>query len=145
MELNNLLHKISHIKWLFFVIEVVLIAYCFIALPDNLITYIGVLIFITGIHLGLDSLSDIEKMSVKEFNKFRNASYARGLFRFILLMIALLVIISLLFFSLKFFGSERNQSLFNEFFNLGLNLWALILGLFCVLKNVNDKQKYVLS
>lgn len=143
MNVNNILHKLSYLKWLFFMAEIVLILYCLIVMPEDLISYIGIIIFITGIHLGLDSLSDVEHMSTSEKNRFRNGNYASALSKFILIGIVVLILISMLFFSLKFIGSTRNAALFDEFFNLGLNLWALILGLLCLLKSVNDKQQYV--
>ncbi len=145
MNTNNILHKISYLKWFFFATEIILILYCLCSIPDNLVAYIGIIIFITGIHLGLDSLSDIERMPLTERKRFQNSNYASRLSKFILLAIITLVLISLLFFSLKFIGSTRNELLFNEFFNLGLNLWALILGLLCLLKNVNDKHEFIHS
>lgn len=66
MNILYTLHKISHLKWLFLIAEIILIFYCFIVLPENMVTVIGIIIFITGIHLGLESLSDVTKMSEKE-------------------------------------------------------------------------------
>ena len=70
MDLKKTLHKLSYLKWIFLVSLVILIFYCFIVLPENLITIIGIIIFIAGIWLGLDSLSDISKMSQKEVNRY---------------------------------------------------------------------------
>jgi hypothetical protein len=52
---------------------------------------------------------------------------------------------SLLFMSLTFFGSARNEALFDEFFILGINFWALILGMLCSLKSIYDKDAYMKS
>jgi len=143
--MNKILHKISYIKWLFLGVMIVLLLYSFIMLPDNLTSYIGVIIFVAGIYLGLDSLCDIETMTLKQQTQFQNQTFVIRLSKFILLTIVFLVLISLLFFSLQFFSSARTESLFDEFFDLGLNIWALILGLLCLLKNVNDKYKFVQS
>jgi len=59
------LHWISHLKWLFLVAQVGLIAYCFVVFPPNLV--IGILIYVSGIQLGLESLSDVERMSTLVF------------------------------------------------------------------------------
>jgi len=52
---------------------------------------------------------------------------------------------SFLFLSLKFIFPSKNEELFNEFFNLGLNCWALILGLLCLLKSIYEKESFAKS
>ncbi len=147
MNIENTLHKISHLKWVFLLIEIFLIIYAFriISQPENLINTIGIIIFISGIHLGLESLSDVSKMSKKQIKKFQEIKNATTQTKTLLIAIVILAIISLLFFSLKFIGSERNENLFNEFFNLGLNIWALILGLLCLIKSIYDKNAFANS
>ena len=103
------------------------------------------IILVAGIQLGLESLSDITKMSKKEIKKYQERKNIKIQSKYILFAIIFLAIISLLFFSLKFIGSKRNESIFNDFFNLGLNLWALILGLLCLLKNIYDKDNFAKS
>ncbi len=145
MDLKNTLHKLSYLKWLFLTSQIILIFYCFIFLPDNLVTIIGIIIFITGIWLGFDSLSDIAKMSQKEQDRYRNTNYAKQQFKLILSAMVLLVLISFLFLSLKFIFPTKNISLFNDFFDLGLDCWAFILGLLCLLKSIYDKDNFVKS
>lgn len=147
MNIVNTLHKISHLKWVFLIAELFLIFYAFkiSSQSENLVATIGMIILVAGIQLGLESLSDITKMSKKEIKKYQVRKNVKIQSKYILSAIIFLAIISLLFFSLKFIGSKRNESIFNEFFNLGLNLWALILGLLCLLKNIYDKDNFVKS
>jgi len=145
MDLKKTLHKLSYLKWIFLISLVILIFYCFIALPENLITLIGMIIFIAGIWLGLDSLSDIAKMSQTEVNRYNSTNLAKQQFKTILYITILLVLISFLFLSLKFIFPSKNEELFNEFFNLGLNCWALILGLLCLLKSIYEKESFAKS
>jgi len=145
MSIKNTLHKISHLKWGFLIAAIILIVYSFIILPENLISIIGTIIFLVGIHLGLDSMRDIEKMSEREKNNYKNSKLVKKLSIIILSSISVLIIISLLFLSLKFVFPSNNTSLFTEFFNLGLDCWAFILGLLCLLKSTFDRQNFVKS
>lgn len=145
MNLKKSLHSISHFKWLFLFAEVILIIYCLVVLPENLISLIGIIIFITGIQLGLESLSDIEKISAKEIERIKTTTFINKIASILFSAIILLVIISTLFMSLKFVFPEGNTILFNSFFDLGLDCWALILGLLCQLKSIYDKESYVKS
>jgi len=145
MNINRNLHYISYLKWPFLIAEVGLIIYSFFVLPENLVSIIGIIIFITGIQMGLESLSDVEKMSLKEQKRFKDNKYVKKKSNIILSSILVLAIISLVFLSLKFVFTSKNTLLYNEFFFLGLNIWALILGLLCLLKSAGDKHNYVNS
>ena len=61
MDIKETLHYASYLKWPFLAAYIILIFYSFIVLPENLISIIGTVIFLLGIQMGLDSLSDIEK------------------------------------------------------------------------------------
>ena len=143
MDIKNILHYSSYLKWPFLIAVIILICYAFIIHPENLIPIIGIIIFLTGIYMGLDSLSDIEKLSEKEKNNYTSSKYVKTQRIIILSTITVLVIISLLFLSLKFIFPSN--SLFNEFFDLGLDCWAMILGLLCLLKSIYDKNEFVNS
>jgi divalent metal cation (Fe/Co/Zn/Cd) transporter len=77
IEIVATLDKISQLNWLFIALEIILILYSFIYLPANLVTIIGIIIFISGFHLGLESFSDVSKMSKKERSRFRNTNYVK--------------------------------------------------------------------
>lgn len=139
MSIKNTLHYASHLKWAFLAAVISLIIYAFVALPENLISIIGTIIFLAGIQMGLESLSDIEKMSEKEKTFYANSKYVKTQNSILLAVIILLAIISLLFLSLKFVFPSKG-SLFNAFFDLGLDCWAFILGLLCLLKSTYDKH-----
>ena len=143
MNLKNALHYASYFKWAFLIASVILISYSLITLPKNLISIIGIIIFLVGIYLGLDSLSDMDKMSKKEMKLFSDIKRVKILSTIILSSTIITVIISLFFLSLKFIFPSK--PLFNEFFDLGLDCWALILGLLCVLKSIYDKNEFVKS
>ena len=141
MDINVVLHYASRLKWLFISAVIILIGYSFIIVPNNLIFVIGIIIFLTGIYMGLDSLSSIDKMSEKEQNIYASEKYVKIQSIIILSAIVVLIIISLLFLSLKFVFPT--VPLFNDFFDLGLDCWALILGLLCLLKTIYDKHHFV--
>lgn len=147
MNIVNTLHKISHLKWFFLIGEVYFIFYAFTlsSQPEKLIAAIGTLLLVAGIYLGLESLSDVSRMSEKEIGNFQAKQNIKVQAGYIYSAIIILAIFSLLFFSLKFLGSERNEIIFNAFFDIGLNIWALILGLLCLLKNIYDKYAYANS
>jgi len=145
MDIKKTLHYISYVNWAFLISEIILILYCFIILPENLVSIVGIVIFITGIQMGLASLSDIEKMSEKEKSRYKDINYVKKQSIIILSGVVVLVIISLLFLSLKFVFPTKNTALYNAFFDLGLDCWALILGLLCLLKNTHEKFGFVKS
>ena len=128
MKTNNVLHKVSHLRWVFLAVVVSLVAYSFLLMPTNLISIIGLILFFTGIQLGLDSLSDVEKMSAKEQKRYQDPIYFKVQSRIILFAITLLVVISSLFISLKFVFPTGDKLLFEEFFNLGIDCWAPHIG-----------------
>lgn len=142
MDLKKTLHKLSYLKWIFLIALIILILYCFIVLPENLVRIIGIILFIAGIWLGFDSLSDISKMPQKEVIRYNNTNYVKQQSIAIISTIIVLVLISFLFLSLKFVFTSKNTLLFNDFFDLGLNCWAMILGLLCLLKGVYEKANF---
>jgi len=142
MDIEKVLHNLSHLKWLFLVAQIALILYSFIVIPDNLITIISIIIFITGIYLGFDSLSSVEKMSAKQIELFNTSNLAAFHIKIVLVAIIFLVIISTTFMLLKFVFPAKSSVIFNDFFELGLNCWALILGLICLLKSIGDKDHF---
>ena len=143
MNLKNTLHYASYFKWAFIIAAIILIFYSLIVLPENLISIIGIILFLLGIHMGLDSLSDMDKMSEKEMKLFSDIKRVKFLSIIILSSIIVTAIISLFFLSLKFIFPSK--PLFNEFFDLGLDCWAMILGLLCLLKSIYDKNEFVKS
>ena len=143
MVIKDTLHYASYFKWAFIIAAIILIFYSLITLPENLISIIGIILFLLGIYLGLDSLSDMDKMSKKEMKLFSDIKRVKILSTIILSSIIITVIISLFFLSLKFIFPSK--PLFNDFFDLGLDCWALILGLLCLLKSIYDKNEFVKS
>lgn len=143
MRLNKTLHRLSKLKHLFLIAQISLIVYCFAVMPDNLISLIGIIIYLSGIQLGLESLSDVEQMSDKEIERFQDPDVLKVQSRILFIGIAVLAVISILFMSLKFVFGAR--PVFEELFNLGLDCWALILGFLCKLKYLSDKEAYAKS
>lgn len=142
MHLKNILHYSSYLKWAFLFAAIFLVIYSLIVLPENLISIIGLTIFLAGIYMGLDSLGDIDNMSEKEKQFYRNPRHVKTQSTILLSSILSTLIISLLFISLKFVFPSKNTALFNAFFDLGLDCWALLLGLLCVLKSTHDKYVF---
>lgn len=143
MNIKDTLHYASYLKWVFSIAATILIFYSLINLPENLISITGTILFLIGIQMGLDSLSDIEKMSDKEKDRYITTKYVQKQRVILLSTIVIIVIISLLFLSLKFIFPSK--PLFDDFFDLGLDCWALILGLLCLLKSIYDKDDFVKS
>lgn len=88
-------------------------------------------------------MRDIERMSEKEMRFYRNTKLVKRQVVIILSGTVVVVLVSILFLSLKFIFPDKNNFLFNEFFNLGLDCWAFVLGLLCLLKSALDKHNYV--
>ena len=65
MNTIKILHGASHIKWIMFIWSMGLMIYGFIEMPDNILSISGRVVFLLGIFLGLDSLSDFSRMSEK--------------------------------------------------------------------------------
>ena len=87
----------------------------------------------------------LKKMSEKNKLRFKDQKFVKIQSISILIGFGLLVLISILFLSLKFIAPEKNILMFNNFFDLGLDCWALILGFLCILKSIHDKHVYALS
>ncbi len=145
MNLQKTLHKFSYLKWLFLTALIILIFYNFFVLPDNLVSNTGIIIYISGIYLGLDSISSFDKMSEKQIELYAKSHFAEQQFKIIIVAIILLVIISTTFMLLKYIFPSKSGMLFNDFFELGLNCWALILGFLCLLKSISDKDSFAKS
>lgn len=143
MKINSLLHNISYLKWLFLLWAVVLILYAFIRLPDNILSITGTIIFLIGIYLGLDSLSDISRISEKEKARFKQKNFAKIQGIIVLSAIGILSLISILFLSSRIFLSSKDPSVADPLFKLGLDCLVFILGLLCLLKSIHEKNAFV--
>ncbi|NQU86403.1 MAG: hypothetical protein HQ541_11635 [Mariniphaga sp.] len=143
MKLQKTLHAISHFKWFFLAWMIVLIAYVFVYLPENKISIVGSAIFLSGIFMGLESLSDIEKMSVKEKKQFLKPGYVKRASFLILSCVAFLILVSILFLTVSLIITSNNASMAKDFANLGYDCLAMILGFLCLLKQIHEKAKFV--
>ena len=93
--------------------------------------------------MGLDSLSDNDKMTQKQLGFYRNSKLVKTQSIIILSSIIITTIVSFLFLSLKLIFASNDIGLFDELFDVGIDCWALILGLLCLLKSNYDKQNFV--
>ncbi len=143
MKLNTILHNVSNLKWVFLLWAIVLILYSFIRLPDNILSITGTIIFLIGIYLGLDSLSDISRISEKEKARFKLKNFAKTQSIIVLSAIVILSLISILFLSSKIFLSSKDPSVADPLFKLGLDCLVFILGLLCLLKSIHEKNAQV--
>ena len=145
MTIKKYIHIATFFKWPFLLSTIVLIAYALIYQPDNLINLIGIILFIIGIYMGLDSLEDNSKMSRKEISFYKNQTNVNRLSRLISLSIISSIVISLFFMSLRFIFPSQSSNIFRNLFEVGLDCWALILGLLCVLKSTYDKREFAIK
>lgn len=95
--------------------------------------------------MGLESLSDIEKMDEKERKFFANARFVKRQAFLLLSSALILFVISMLFLSMPVFFPRMNPKLLDEFSALGDDSMVMMLGLFCLLKTLLDKESFVRS
>ena len=145
MDLKKTLHKLSYLKWIFLIALIILILYCFIVLPENLVRIIGIILFIAGIWLGLDSLSDISKMPQKEVIRYNNIKYVKQQSIAIISTIIVLVLISFLFLSLKFVFTSKNTLLFDDFFDFQMDIFPINMFFFVYSDKILHNKNFFYS
>jgi hypothetical protein len=120
-----------------------LMAFIFIWNPEKPIQLVGQVIFISGIAMGLASLSDTTKITKKQISDLSNPKIVNRLFITFFTGIILLVFISFLFQIQRLIHPEVDKSLLNDFTKLGYDCLVMILGLLCLVKQLADQVKYV--
>lgn len=143
MKITNVLHLLSHLKWIFCIWMVVLMLNIFINKPENTVQMVGRVLFISGLMMGFSSLSDISKLSDKEINDLKNQKIIRGFYVFFLFILIVVGMVSGLFFGFRVIYPDATISLKNDFSKLGYDCLVLMLGLLCLVKQVTDKIAYV--
>ncbi|MGE0088275.1 MAG: hypothetical protein AB7S50_02225 [Bacteroidales bacterium] len=145
MKVIAILHKLSYLKWVFVLWMIGLMAYIFIWSPENPIQLVGQVIFISGIAMGLTSLSDTTKITEKQVRDLSNPKTTKKLFVIFFVSIIFLFVISLFFHIQRFIHPEANKSILNDFTKLGYDCLVMVLGLLCLVKQLADQIKYVNS
>lgn len=143
MKIIPILHKLSYLKWFFVLWMIVLMVYIFFWRPENPIQLVGQVIFISGIAMGLASLSDTTRINEKQIKDLSNPKIVNRLFIAFFIVIILLVFISFLFQIQRLIHPEVHKSLLNDFTKLGYDCLVMILGLLCLVKQLADQVKYV--
>lgn len=142
MDTNSILHKASHLKWVMFIGAMYYMVQAFIHIPDSVLSLTSNAVFLLGIYLGLDSLSDVSKLSQKQLMKLNSEKAMLTQSRIILMSIYILLIVSTFFIFLQLLFPKINPEVGAEIQNLGLNCLALMLGFLCLFKSVKDKYNY---
>jgi hypothetical protein len=142
MKISALLHYASFLKWLVLLWMLVLILSVFFNSTQNIIEITSKSLFIAGVYMTLDSLTDISKISEKDKALYSNPKIVKKQKQIFISGAILLFIISILFFSIKFF-TKSNNSTIDDISNLGKDTIVMMLGFLCLLKNVYDKEEYV--
>ncbi|MDX9694982.1 MAG: hypothetical protein RBT49_04250 [Bacteroidales bacterium] len=143
MKIIPILHKLSYLRWVFILWMIGLMVYIFIWRPENPIQLVGQVIFISGIAMGLASLSDTTRINEKQIKDLSNPKIVNRLFIAFFTVIILLVFISFLFQIQRLVHPEVDKSLLNDFTKLGYDCLVMILGLLCLVKQLADQVKYV--
>jgi len=142
MKISTLLHYASHLKWLVLLWMLVLIISVFFDSTLNIIEITSKSLFIAGVYMTLDSLTDISKISEKDKILYTNPKIVKRQKQIFISGAVLLFIISILFFTIKFFSNPNNATI-EDISNLGKDTIVMMLGFLCLLKNVYDKEEYV--
>lgn len=142
MKISKALHFISHFRWLFAVWMIVLIVRVYFFESDNPVPLVGTVILLSGIMMGLTSLSDITKISVKEKKELLNPKNVKRIFTVYFAALIFMVLISILFLSLKYLFPSADESLLKDFANLGYDCLVSILGFLTIIKQYADKVDY---
>jgi hypothetical protein len=142
MKIVRILHIISHLRWIFLIWMVSLIIYIFFSNPDNPIQLVGQVLFISGIMMGLASLSDVSKMSKKQIKDLSDPRNSKRQNIVMFSVAILLVLISVLFFSLRLIYPNANESYLNSFTKLGYDCLVMLLGFLCIIKQLTDQVAY---
>jgi len=145
MKILKTLHILSHFRWLFLIWMIVLIAYIFISKPENPVSLVGTVIFISGIMMGFTSLSDTAKLTKKEKKDLANPKAVKNQYISLLTAAIIVVFVSALFLSVRFIFPLANESFKNDFTNLGYDCLVLLLGILCLFKQHAEKVNYVKS
>lgn len=142
MNIVKVLHIISHLRWIFLLWMVSLMMYIFFYHPDNSIQLVGQVLFISGIMMGLTSLSDVSKMSKKQIKELSDPKKSRLQLILLLLAVIIIVLISILFFSLRLLFPEANADYIKSFTRLGFDCLVLMLGMLCLIKQYTDQLAF---
>jgi hypothetical protein len=142
MNIVKVLHIISHLRWIFLIWMVSLMMYVFFFNPDNPIQLVGQILFISGIMMGLTSLSDVSKMSKKQIKELSNPKKSRLQLIMLLSGVIIIVLISSLFFSLRLLFPEANADYIKSFTRLGFDCLVMMLGMLCLIKQYTDQVAY---
>ena len=145
MRIIKLLHVLSHLKWIFLIWMMALMVYIFFFYTENPIKLVGTVIFLAGIMMGFDGLSDITKISEKEKKALLNFNYVKRQRTFLFVGTIVLMLISVLFFSVVLLFPVADKSLIADFTKLGYDCLVMILGLLCLVKQITEKAIYVNS
>jgi len=142
MKIVRILHFISHLRWIFLIWMVSLMIYIFFFKPDNPIQLVGQVLFISGIMMGLTSLSDVSKMSKKQLKDLSDPRNSKRQYIVMFSGATLLIFISILFFSLRLIFPNANDLYLKNFTKLGYDCLVMLLGFLCIIKQLTDQVAY---
>lgn len=145
MNIVKALHIISHLRWIFLLWMVSLMMYIFFYHPYNSLQLVGQVLFISGIMMGLTSLSDVSKMSKKQINELSNPRKSRLQLIMLISGVIIIVLISTYFFLLRFLFPDANADYIKSFTRLGFDCLVMMLGMLCLIKQYADQLAYAQS
>lgn len=146
MVSNKTLHYLSHLKWLFFIWMMALTVYAYTMPKDKeLISTTGNILILLGVFMGFESLSDVERMSVREKKKLSNPKHVKQLALTFFIAFIGSVVISLFFFFNKYIYKDMNPEYLSDITRLGSDCLVMGFGFLCLLKLLYDKESYVKS
>jgi len=144
-KIIQLLHFISHLRWVFLIWLLGLLIFIFFFHPNDPIQKTGQVLYICGIMMGLASLSDVTKISKKQIKELSNPGNVNKQFFALIAAVSILVLISLLFFAQPLIHPSAEKNLIAAFTKLGFDCLVVMLGIFCLLKQLTEKVNYVKS
>lgn len=143
MKIINVLHYLSHLRWVFMIWMGILLIQVFFFHPGNAVKITGNIMFLSGIMMGFISLSDNSKMSKKEMTSLLNPKFVKRQLNFLFTGVVVLIFISLLFFSIRFLIPVAEKQVLSDFTKLGYDCLVMLLGFLCLIKQMIEQADYV--
>lgn len=146
MNINKILHKLSHLKWIFFIWWNVLVIIIFVSEKnDYTFSLMGNVLYLVGFYLGFHSLSDITKISPKKIAYLQNPLNSKKQFWSLSIALIFVSLLSIFFFNLSFFFHEADKKHIDSFTKIAYDLLVFALGIISIIKYHNDQYNYVIT
>lgn len=141
----KIFHYLSYTKWIFLIWGMLVAFPEFFNRTENLISNIGMGVFLCGISVGIGSLSDSSKLSKSNIRLFNKPKMLKMQSVFLLSIVFATLLTSTLFLLIPRINSDLEPTKAINYTNLGYGSLSLALGMLFELKQTNEKFKHFKS